>query len=135
MSDGWFPGRSVKLEQPDKKYDIGIYVGEDLETCRKENILKLARLQIHVSDRHEGDAIAVTINGQPLPMSEATTDSGVIRFDLSEVLPKVGHNIVSIVAKKFGSDVRPVVTRVELMVEHDISGILWKHELAKQAGN
>ena len=123
MSDGWFPGRGVKLQETGKKYDIGIYIGDDLALCRDENILKQAWLQIVINARQQGDELEITLNGQPLPMGEAKVDGNTIRFELKKQLPKVGHNTVSVTPKQFASDARPTVALVELLTGYDITGV------------
>ena len=46
LSDGWFPGRTVQVQEIGKPYEISIYIGEDLETCRRENISLGTRMQV-----------------------------------------------------------------------------------------
>ena len=123
MADGWFPGRPIQLREVDMPYDINIYIGEDLATCRDENILKQALLQIEVSGRQPGDDLTFALNGQPLINEAVDPQGNVFRFDVRMTLPVVGPNHVSVQATKLATDSRPSVTRVELITDYDISGI------------
>jgi len=123
MSDGWFPGRSVKVAEPGKPVNLGIYIGEDLAACRAARILKCARLRVHISDRTLGDPVRVALNGTPLPIARAKDEGGVIGFDLADPLPKVGHNTVSVTAERLPSGTERGVTLVELLTDYDLTGI------------
>jgi hypothetical protein len=45
------------------------------------------------------------------------------RFELSDQLPKLGNNQVSVIARKFASDMRPTMARVEVLTEFNITGV------------
>lgn len=123
MSDGWFPGRSIKLKEPGKPYDVGIYMGEDLAACRDAGILKVARLRVHISGRQSGDPVKIALNGTPLQIEQAKDEGKVIEFELRDRLPKLGRNSVSVTIEKLNSGSQPTVTLVELLTDYDLSGI------------
>ena len=124
----FYRGRTVKLSEVGKRYDIRMYVGDDLALAKKENILKQAQLYLQVAGR-EAAELEIALNGQVLPLSAARTEGPAITFDLGEVFPKVGWNVVSVTAKKLAdadSDARPSVARLELMTDYDILGVSWE---------
>ena len=124
LSDGWFPGRSVTLEDAAQQYEIHLYVGDDLIRYQQDHTLKQAHLQIAFTQRHPDDEFEVSLNGQVLPHEQADFQENVYRFKLREILPKLGHNTISIRVMKLASQARPIVSRVELLTEYDIRGIL-----------
>ena len=118
MSDGWFPGKGVTLQATGKKYNINLYVGEDVALAARENILKKARLQVLLAGGEKYE-LQVALNGKRLAPSTKAGNS--IAFDLKKQLPNKGSNTVTVVAKAFKK--APVVRGVELITDYDISGV------------
>lgn len=123
LSYGWFPGRTVQVQETGKPYDITLYIGEDLATCRRENILKQALLQIEVKGRHVGDELTFALNGQSLLEQQSDSQPELVRFDLKKTPPVVGPNRISVTAERFATESRPSVARVELLTDYDITGV------------
>lgn len=124
----FYRGRTVPLAKPGKKYDIRMYVGDDLALCRKENILKSARLVVNISGKTAASELEIALNGTVLPLSDAKVEGTLMTFELGETLPAVGWNTVSLTVKKPSappSDTRLVVSRLELLSDYDISGVSW----------
>ena len=130
FAEDFYRGRTVPLAGPGKKSDIRMYVGDDLALCRSENILKSARLVVEVSGKQEANELEIALNGTTLPLSPAKVDGNVLTFELFEILPVVGWNTITLTVtepKSPPSGARPVVTRLELLTDYDISGVSWEN--------
>jgi hypothetical protein len=46
----------------------------------------------------------------------------VLHFDLQKILPRVGHNTVTIGVKRFGGVARPALTHIDLQTDYDLLG-------------
>jgi len=123
MSNSWFPGSGVQVKEAGTAYKTDIHVGEDLAVCRDENILKSATLRVVMTGLQKGDVLEFALNDQPLAMADAKRDGMTFRFELSDQLPKLGNNQVSVIARKFASDMRPTMARVELLTDFNITGV------------
>lgn len=112
---------------PGKEYDVDIYIGEDLVTCREAMILKHARLNLKIEGRLDGDQLEIALNGHTLPLGDADLEATSITFDLQESLPRMGRNTVTVTVRKLADsrrDTRPAITWLELATSYDITGVL-----------
>lgn len=123
MSAGWFPGQSIDVTKEGDTHETVIYIGEDLQLCHNEHILKNARLQMVIDAAHTDDRFSFQLNGIDLDNHNLNRNGSIFAFDVRNQLPKRGWNTVSVICTKLSDDSRPVIRQTELFTDYDLTGI------------
>ena len=142
------PALPQTLDEVGRPVGVCLFVGDDLAQAHEDNILLNVELQVRIEGYQLQDDVTIALNERPLGLSSASVEwppldefrrqdnesvweqrvtegpFAVVRLQLTESLPSVGVNTVSVTlnqSPRTGGALR--ITAVDLLVRYDILGV------------